>query len=121
MCLTYLHCQTIMALPLSSEEGTTETVLTTFVLKMAQAKARIWPWLAYVFQVGSTAALTPRPPPFQDGSGEIDFPEFCTLIGTPRYLNPTPETLNSIDPKPQTLNPGPQTLNPKPQTPNPQP
>jgi len=28
----------------------------TFVLKKAQAKARIWPWLVYLFQVRSAAA-----------------------------------------------------------------
>jgi len=30
----------------AEREGTTEIVLKTFVLKMAQAKAIIWPWLA---------------------------------------------------------------------------
>jgi len=34
--------------PLSSEEGTTENVFTTFALKMAQAKARIWPYVPHV-------------------------------------------------------------------------
>jgi hypothetical protein len=31
-------------------------ILKTFAFKMAQTKARIWPWLACVFQIRSTAA-----------------------------------------------------------------
>ena len=35
-------------------------VVKSFVLKMTQAKTRIWPCLAYLFQVRSTAVLQSR-------------------------------------------------------------
>ena len=44
---------------LSSRKGTTLMILKTCTGKMAHAKARIWPWLAYRFQVRSTEA-SPR-------------------------------------------------------------
>jgi hypothetical protein len=32
-------------------------IFKTFALKMAQDKAKIWPWLAYVCRIRSTAAI----------------------------------------------------------------
>ena len=46
--------------PLSSEEGTTNTVIRTLARKMVQAEARIWPWLSYLCRIRSTAAMQKR-------------------------------------------------------------
>ena len=45
--------QTVSAL--ASGEGTTQMIQRTFALKMAQVEAKIWPGMAYVFQVRSKA------------------------------------------------------------------
>jgi len=39
----------------SERKGHTSKRVEDFHIKMAQVKARIWPWLAYLFQVRSTA------------------------------------------------------------------
>jgi len=45
----------LYGVPLLSGEGTTKMVLTTFALKLAQAKAKSSPLLAYLFRVCATA------------------------------------------------------------------
>ena len=47
-----LRCARLPTLP--SEEGTTKMVLNVLKLELAQAKARIWPWLSYVYQLRLT-------------------------------------------------------------------
>ena len=37
--------------------GTMYMIFKTYALKMAQDKAKIWPWLAYVCRIRSTAAI----------------------------------------------------------------
>ena len=42
----------------ADREGNNSKGLKHFCLKIAQAKAKIWPWLSYMCQLRSTAGLT---------------------------------------------------------------
>ena len=81
------------ATPAAEREEITHMLSRNFVLKMAQAKARIWPRLAYLFQVGSTA-----------GRGQLDA---LKAMGVPRgprerrraALNPPPNSSRASYPQ----------------------
>ena len=63
--------------PPSSEEENIHTVLKIYALKVAHAKARIWPRLAYLLQVRPTATQGHNLP-----AAAIDVPERPTVEGT---------------------------------------
>ena len=104
------------SLPPPSEDGKAQTVLKPFVLKMAHAKARVWPcdWrMCSKFVLHLRVREPGRISLDQQGHAHSGYPKPKKLNPQPSTFNPQPSTLYS---QPSTLNPQPSILNLEPQT-----